>query len=128
MSPVKPRSVFFMPPGAISVVQYSPSNGFRHKIYDLSQRSIWVYFSSLLASLLSILLNQLCHKGGPAGLMAGAYARAVIAVEILVEGNQVAPVWIILKLLGAAEDRPPAILVARKDPGQSLRNIARDLP
>ena len=32
------------------------------------------------------------------------------------------------KLLGAAEDRPPAILVARKDPGQSLRNIARDLP
>lgn len=36
MSPVKPRSVFFTPPGAISVVQYSPSDGFRHKVYDLS--------------------------------------------------------------------------------------------
>ena len=36
MSPVKPRSVFFTPPGAISVVQCWPSDGFHHKVYDLS--------------------------------------------------------------------------------------------
>src|SRR5918994_7629497 len=60
--------------------------------------------------------------------MAGADARAVIAVEILVERNQVAPVRIALKLLGAAEDRPPPVLIARKNSCQPLRNLACDLP
>ena len=76
----------------------------------------WIALGST-TQLLAILLNQLCHQGGPAGLMAGADARTIIAVEILVERNQVAPVRIALKLLGIAEDRPSPILVARKDTG-----------
>ena len=76
----------------------------------------WIALVST-TQLFAILLNQLCHQGGPAGLMAGTDARTIIAVEILVERNQVAPVRIVLKLLSAAEDRPPPVLIAAKDAG-----------
>ena len=48
------------------------------------------------------------HDAGPARLVAGAEPGAVVAVEILVEQDVVAPVRIVLELLGAAVDRPPA--------------------
>ena len=49
--------------------------------------------------------------------MTGADAGTVVAMKIFVERNQVAPVRIVLKLLGAAEDRPPPVLIAGKDAG-----------
>ena len=52
---------------------------------------------------------------GPAGLMAGAEAGAVVAVEVLVEQDEIAPVRVFLELPRAAVDRPPAVLVAQED-------------
>ena len=59
-----------------------------------------------------VLLNQFCHQRGPAGLVAGADAGAVVAVEIFVEGDQISEVRVGLKLFRAAKDRTAAVLVA----------------
>jgi hypothetical protein len=40
------------------------------------------------------LLNQLSDEGGPAGLMTGAQACAVVTVKIFVEQDQVAPMLV----------------------------------
>ena len=61
------------------------------------------------------------------GLMAGADAGAVVAVEVFVEQQIVAPMGIALEFLGAAKHRPPAALVAQKDPGQPIGDFAGDL-
>src|SRR6266536_1190104 len=60
-------------------------------------------------SLLAALLNQLGCQSRPAGLMAGADSGPVIAVEVLVEQDEIFPVRIVLKFLHAAEHRPAAV-------------------
>src|SRR5947209_338942 len=52
---------------------------------------------------------------GPTRLVTGAEARAVVAVEVFVELNEIAPVRIGLKLLGPPIDRPFPSLVAQED-------------
>ncbi len=47
--------------------------------------------------------------------MAGAQARAVVAVKIFVKKNMVAQMLIRLKLLVIAENRPPAVRIFQKD-------------
>ena len=42
-------------------------------------------------------VDQLGDQGGPSGLVAGAQARAVVAVEVFIKRNVVAPVGIGLK-------------------------------
>ena len=59
----------------------------------------------------STLLQQLGDERGPAGLVARADARAGVAVEVLVERNQVVPVGIGLEQLRRAEHRPATTLV-----------------
>jgi len=44
-------------------------------------------------------LDYFRHDTGPARLVAGAKAGAVVAVEILVEQDMVAPVRVVLELL-----------------------------
>src|SRR4051812_17274945 len=51
--------------------------------------------------------------------MAGAQAGAVVAVEVLVEEDQVAPVRVFLELACPAVDRPPAALVLQEDARES---------
>src|SRR5271165_6596202 len=50
-------------------------------------------------------LDQLCDHTGPTGLMAGPEARAVIAVEVLVEKDVILPLGIGLEFLRAAVHR-----------------------
>jgi hypothetical protein len=45
-------------------------------------------------------------------LVAGAAAAAGVAVEVLVEGNQIAPMGIGIEQLTGAEDRSLAFLIA----------------
>src|SRR3982750_4095429 len=59
----------------------------------------------------------------PSGLMAGAEPRAVVAVEVFVEQQQVAPVRVLLELCRRAVDRPAAIRVLGEDAGQPPRNL-----
>ena len=53
-------------------------------------------------------------QAGPSGLVTGPEPGAVVAVKVLVEQNQVTPVWIILESGDAAVDRPLAGLVAEE--------------
>ena len=59
--------------------------------------------------------DQIGDQRRPAGLMAGAQARAVVAVEIFVERDVVAPVGIGLEQPDVAEDRAAAGWIAEKD-------------
>src|SRR6516165_12729726 len=65
------------------------------------------------------------HQAGddarPAGLMAGAEAGAVVAVEVLVEQHTVAPVRVVLELPGPAVHGPPPVLVLEEDARQPAR-------
>src|SRR5215469_16889032 len=70
--------------------------------------------------------DQRRHQPGPSGLMTGADASAVVAMEIFVEQQVIPPVVIVLELRSAAEHRPPARLVAQKDPSQPIGDFAGD--
>src|SRR5262249_26562216 len=72
-------------------------------------------------------MHEPSDNAGPAGLVAGAEAGSVIAMEVFVEQNQVAPVRVLLKLSGAAIDRTPAIFAAQKNAGQSARDLCSHL-
>jgi len=60
-------------------------------------------------------LDELGNNSGPAGLVAGAQARAGVAVEVLVEENVVSPVGIGLERLGGARIIKKKSLVAKED-------------
>src|SRR5205823_2498588 len=77
---------------------------------------------------LSGLLQQLGDDGGPAGLVRGAEALAGVAVEVLVEEDQVAPVRVGLELLAGAEDRAAAVRAAQEEVAQPPRELPRHLP
>ena len=76
----------------------------------------------LLAACQGLLGRQGCEEvhgpgddSGPAGLVAGAEAGPVVAVEILVEQEAIAPVRVRLELPGLSIDRATALLVFQKD-------------
>jgi hypothetical protein len=50
--------------------------------------------------------------------MTGANARAVVAVEVLVKQEHVAPMWVLLEFLYATVDRTPAIGIAQENARQ----------
>src|SRR5262249_46362176 len=64
---------------------------------------------------------------GPSGLMAGAEPSPVIAVEILVEENEVTPVRVLLELVAAAVNRAIALVVPEKDAFQTSCDFFSDL-
>src|SRR5262249_52834825 len=55
---------------------------------------------------------------GPSRLVTGAETGPVVAVEILVEQDAIAPVGILLELPSSPIDRPSAVLVLQKGVGQ----------
>src|SRR3954469_1261738 len=59
--------------------------------------------------------------------MARADAGAVVAVEVLVEKDQIAPVRVLLKSGGAAVQRP-AVVLAQEDQADPPRDLIRHLP
>src|SRR5499427_6288802 len=74
------------------------------------------------------LLNQLGHQPGPAGLMAGAEPRAVVAVEIFKEENRAAPVFVALKFFYRAVCGPAPGLVGQEEFDQPPRQLLADVP
>src|SRR5204862_1375215 len=57
-------------------------------------------------ALLAALFDQLCDEAGPAGLMACANPRAIVAMKAFVEKDEVAPVRVALKKLSSASHGP----------------------
>src|SRR5215471_383145 len=52
---------------------------------------------------------------GPAGLMARAEAGSVVAVEVLVEQDEIAPVRVLLELARSPIHRSPPVLASQED-------------
>ena len=75
---------------------------------------------------LSEQLDQLRHHSCPSGLVARAEPRPVVAVKILIEEDQIAPLGIGLELLGSSVHRPATAVVAQEDPRQAIRNLFGD--
>jgi len=71
--------------------------------------------------------DQTSDDAGPSGLLAGADAGAIVAVEVFVEQQVVAPLGIALRFLRRAKDRPEAGFIAQKDPGQAISDLLRHL-
>src|SRR5688572_16714768 len=63
----------------------------------------------------------------PAGLMAGAQARSVVAVKMLIKQDAIAPVRIVLEVSSPAIDGPPAPLVLQEDIGEPAADLFGDL-
>src|SRR6478609_1449119 len=66
-------------------------------------------------------------QGAPARLVRRPQPTAGIAVEVLVEEEVVLEVWIGLKLLVAAEDGTPPVLVAPEDADHAAAKLVSDL-
>src|SRR5215467_14087637 len=71
--------------------------------------------------------NQLRDDPGPACLVAGAKARAIVTVEIFVEQDVIFPLRIGLKFLCTAVHRPPARPISQKDPGEPIGDVPSHL-
>ena len=61
--------------------------------------------------MLAALLQEFCDEPGPAGLVAGADARAVVAVKIFIEEQVILPLRIGLESFRTAEHRPAAAAI-----------------
>src|SRR5262245_11629305 len=72
-------------------------------------------------------VDEACDETRPTGLVARAEASAIVAVEVLVEEDQVAPVRVVLELGCASVDRPLAARVAQEDAREPPRDLLRDL-
>src|ERR1700674_2777457 len=79
-------------------------------------------------TLFTALFNQFCDETGPAGLVACADAGAVVAVEVFVENDEVAPVWVVLKDRGRARHGLSAVRVAEKNVNQPPGDFRGNLP
>jgi len=67
--------------------------------------------------------QQISHQRGPAGLVHGSQAGAVVAVEVLVEQQVVFPSWVGLHPFDASVDRPPAIQAGESNADQPIGKI-----
>src|SRR5262249_34460877 len=72
-------------------------------------------------------VDQGGDEGRPARLVRGAQPGAVVAVEVLIEEDEVAPEGVVLERARAAVDRPSAGGVAREDPDQAVGDLAGQL-
>src|SRR5437879_4192847 len=77
---------------------------------------------------LTTLLQELRYYPGPAGLMAGANAGPVVAMEVLVEQDEIPPVRVHLELLRAAMNGPSAVFSTQEDMRQATREFCRHFP
>lgn len=70
-------------------------------------------------------LDQPGNQSCPAGLVAGALAHAVDAMEIFIEENVVPPMGVRLKLFRPSENGTIAVFVSQKNAFQTRRLISR---
>ena len=70
--------------------------------------------------------DEVGDQAGPSGLVGGAEAGAVVAVEVFVEGQQVVPGGVGLETLRVTEDRPAAVGVVEEDRDESAAQVVGD--
>src|SRR5579871_235740 len=105
---------------SIALAAYTTSNRarFSHLSFARRQRGY-----SVMLMLAPLLLNELGNQAGPAGLMARAQARAIIAMKIFMEEDVVAPMLVALQERIAAVERPPAAFIAQEEVDEPVREV-----
>src|SRR6185295_410822 len=63
---------------------------------------------------------------GPARLMAGPDAGAIVAMKVLVEEHEITPVRIVLEAARGAVDRPPPLRIGHEDADEPSRQLRSD--
>ena len=93
--------------------------GFRHFFFDaigvLHKPSLFSNFKGLFRIQSAKKLDDLSNDTGPSGLMACSKSGTIVAMEVFVKKNIVAPVRISLEFLRAAKYWSLAILIAGED-------------
>src|SRR5262245_19718029 len=81
-----------------------------------------------MRSQLAALLEELGDQPRPPRLVARTDARAVVAVEVLVERDQVAPVRVALEEFRSTVDGTTAVGAGQEQSAQASRQLGGDLP
>src|SRR6516225_7463454 len=74
------------------------------------------------------LLDHLGHKSGPPSLVACSNSRAVIAMKVFMELNEVAPLRVALKFAQTAVDGPAPRVISKENPDKAAREFGRYFP
>src|SRR6202000_3032622 len=102
-------------------------SGNRHRFYLvgslLREGACFTGIQKLLSVNAAEKLDQFCDQAGPSGLVAGAQARAVVAMEVLIEQDVILPLGIGLELLRASVHRPTPRFVTQEDPVETVGNL-----
>jgi len=72
-------------------------------------------------------LNQPGHQAGPPGLVCGTEPGAVVAMEVLVEQDEVPPVRVLLEQSGPAIDGPPSVVTTQERADEAAGQLLRHL-
>src|SRR6266540_2250896 len=86
---------------------------------------LWLPPSGGRRTLTPPFVDQIGNESRPPRLVIGAQAGTVVAVEVLVEQQAIAPQRIVLELRGAAVNRPPAIGAASEEANHPIGDLAR---
>src|SRR5258705_12876304 len=84
------------------------------------------YFQAPLGIEEAVKLDEFGHESCPAGLVTGAQPGTIVAMEVFVEVDVVAPERIVLELFRAAIDGSSAIRVAQENPGEPVGDFPAD--
>src|SRR5436190_4208298 len=93
----------------------------------LNEPGLLAPFQGPLGIQKAVELDEFRDEPRPAGLVAGAQPGAVVAMEVFVEEDVIAPMGIGLELLRAAVDGSPPVLIAEKGFGQAIRELLAHL-
>src|SRR5262245_61957517 len=74
------------------------------------------------------LFDELGHQARPPRLVGGPDAPPLVAVEVLVEQDKVAPVRVLLEAVRVAVDGPAAVAPAQEQAGEPAGQLGGDLP
>lgn len=74
-----------------------------------------LWFQELLRRHIRIPLDEPGDDAGPSGLVARSQPCTVVAVEVLVEEDVIAPVRVLLELRYGSKGRAPAVLITEED-------------
>src|SRR5215469_4386524 len=78
-----------------------------------------LHMSEYVPMFFTTMLEQIRDQARPACLMACADTCAIVSMEIFIEQDQIAPVWIALKFLDSTMDSTTPLIIAQENPHQA---------
>lgn len=96
-------------------------------LLNFRERALATYSQEMRGIEIAKQLDELGSESCPTGLVAGTQPGTIVAMEVLIKVDIVAPVQIVLELLRAAVDGSSSLRVAQENPGEPVRDLLADL-